>query len=175
MSFLFFLFSFLTYTSGEAPRLLKSLFLQCSKFAFKEFIHGLITNTLCHVGSFFILAKDSMPFSVVMSFYFNHINSWWCIFNEAYHKWRWLLIVEDQKHWKAVELFSSNDSFSVSTDCLFDTRDGVFVPASKYLSVAFPAYRSTDLYVLLRETRPFDFCFAICLKYGCQTAHLHGL
>lgn len=55
---------------------------------------------------------------------------------------------------------------------VLDTRDGIFC-SCKYLSVAFPVYKSADLYVLLRETFPFKFWFAICPKYGSQTVCLH--
>lgn len=129
---------------------------------------------LCQAGSGSILAKGSMLFSVIMSFYAGHFHSWCCIFNDINHKRRWLPIVEDQKHWKPVELLSSDGLFSVSTDCCLIQGVPFFVPANKYLSVAFPAYKSADLYVLLRQTCPFKFGFAVCPKYGFQTARLHS-
>jgi len=50
-----------------------------------------VTTVLCHAGSFPILAKGSTLFSVVRSFDADRVHSWWCIFNDANHRWRWLL------------------------------------------------------------------------------------
>jgi len=43
---------------------------------------------------------------------------------------------------------------------LFDTRDAIFVSTNKHLSVAFPAYKSADVYVLLRTHLSFGLLSA---------------